>query len=103
VAAAARSADYLIRKRPYLDYPTALKRGWPIATGVIEGRLPSPGEGPYGHHRRALGLDGAEAILKLRTLISNGDFAEYWRHHLDRERFRIHDVRYSDATIPTAA
>jgi hypothetical protein len=35
--AAHRSADYLTRKRPYLSYPTALKRGWPIATGVIEG------------------------------------------------------------------
>ena len=30
-------ADYLIHKRPYLDYPTALEKGWPIATGVIEG------------------------------------------------------------------
>lgn len=30
-------ADYLAAKRPHLDYPTALHRGWPIATGVIEG------------------------------------------------------------------
>src|SRR6266487_778902 len=31
------AAAYLISKRRYLDYPTALARGWPIATGVIEG------------------------------------------------------------------
>jgi hypothetical protein len=31
------TADYLLAKKPYLDYPTALKNGWPIATGVIEG------------------------------------------------------------------
>ena len=36
--AADRCADYLLAKRPYLDYPTALQNGWPIATGVIEGR-----------------------------------------------------------------
>ena len=30
-------ADYLLAKRAYLDYPTALTNGWPIATGVIEG------------------------------------------------------------------
>lgn len=30
-------ADYLLAKAPYLDYPTALQNGWPIATGVIEG------------------------------------------------------------------
>jgi hypothetical protein len=33
-----RAADYLLAKRAYLDYPTALANGWPIATGVIEGR-----------------------------------------------------------------
>jgi hypothetical protein len=31
------AADYLTRKRPHLDYHTALAEGWPIATGVIEG------------------------------------------------------------------
>jgi hypothetical protein len=31
------AAAYLLNKKPYLDYPTALTRGWPIATGVIEG------------------------------------------------------------------
>jgi len=28
------------------------------------------------------GLDGAEAILKLRAIRSNGDFDEYWHYHL---------------------
>ncbi len=28
------------------------------------------------------GLDGAEAILELRAIHSNGDFEEYWRYHL---------------------
>jgi hypothetical protein len=49
------------------------------------------------------GLDGAEAVLKLRALISNGDFAEYWRYHLDRERSRVHLARYAGGTIPIAA
>ena len=49
------------------------------------------------------GLDGAEAVLKLRALASNGDFSEYWRYHLDRERSRIHEIRYSNCAIPIAA
>ncbi len=49
------------------------------------------------------GLDGAEAILKLRTLISNGDFTEYWRYHLEQERLRVHDVRYTGGAIPKVA
>ena len=31
------AANYLTTLAPYLDYPTALSRGWPIATGIIEG------------------------------------------------------------------
>ena len=30
-------ADYLLHKAPYLDYAVVLQKGWPIATGVIEG------------------------------------------------------------------
>jgi hypothetical protein len=31
------AASYLTTLAPYLDYPTALSRGWPIATGIVEG------------------------------------------------------------------
>ncbi len=30
-------AKYLLNKKACLDYPIALSRGWPIATGIIEG------------------------------------------------------------------
>lgn len=30
-------ANYLDRHRPYMDYATYLKRGWPVGTGVIAG------------------------------------------------------------------
>jgi len=36
-ACADTCATYLTNKHPYLDYPTALQAGWPIATGVTEG------------------------------------------------------------------
>ena len=36
------------------------------------------------------GLDGAEAVLTLRAVISNGDFEEYWRFHLEREHQRLY-------------
>jgi hypothetical protein len=34
------------------------------------------------------GTDTAEAILKLRALLANGDFDAYWTYHLQRERER---------------
>ena len=49
------------------------------------------------------GLSGAEAILKLRALPSNGDFDTYWRYPLAQERRRVHESRYLTGHIPQAA
>ena len=46
------------------------------------------------------GLAGAEAILKLRAIITNGDFQEYWRFHLAKERHHVHEARYHNHLIP---
>jgi len=48
------------------------------------------------------GLEGAEAILKLRALIASGDFDAYWHFHLRREHERIHHTRYRDGFILAA-
>ena len=84
-------------KREFLRYDLAIAAGWPIATGVIEGacrhliadRLDISGT------RRALA--GAETVLKLRTVDSNGDFDaySYFRYHLAREHQREHQDRYA--------
>jgi hypothetical protein len=71
-------ADYLTAKKPYLDYATALTKGWPIATGVIEGACRHLVADRMDITGARWGLDGAEAILKLRALASNGDFDTYW-------------------------
>jgi hypothetical protein len=43
------------------------------------------------------GLPGAEAILKLRGLIANGNFGAYWAFHLRQEHQRIHQSRHRDS------
>ena len=50
-----------------------------------------------------MGLPGAEAILKLRAIASNGDFDDYWRYHLAQERHRVHETHYAQDVIPQAA
>jgi hypothetical protein len=47
------------------------------------------------------GLSGAEAILKLRALRSNGDFDAYWAYHLTQEQQQVHAGHYADKVIPT--
>jgi hypothetical protein len=43
-----------------------------------------------------VGIEGAEAILRLRAVIDNGDFAAYWPFHLRREHDRVHHARCQD-------
>jgi hypothetical protein len=88
------AADYLTRKKPYLDYATALAKGWPIATGVIEGACRHLVKDRMDITGARWGLQGAEAVLSLRALVSNGDFDAYWRYHLDQEHHRVHHTKY---------
>src|SRR5947209_4164390 len=101
-AGADACATYLINKAPYLDYPTALHNGWPIATGVIEGACRHLVKDRMDITGARWGLPGAEAILKLRALRSNGDLDTYWRYHLEQERRRVHETRYLNRLIPHA-
>jgi hypothetical protein len=101
--AADRCSDYLLAKRPYLDYPTALHEGRPIATGVIEGACRHLVKDRMDITGARWGLAGAEAILTLRALISNGDFDQYWTFHLAQEHRRVHASRYALGVIPAPA
>jgi hypothetical protein len=96
-------ADYLTNKAAYLDYPTALAGGWPIATGIIEGACRYIVKDRMDLTGARWGLDGAEAVLKLRALRANGDWTDYWPYHLQQERQRIHQSRYANGVIPQAA
>lgn len=97
------AAGYLTAKAAYLDYPTALAEGWPIATGVIEGACRHIVKDRLDLTGARWGLDGAETVLKLRALRANGDFDEYHRFHQQEERRRVHEARYAGGLIPAAA
>ena len=98
-----RCADYLLAKRDYLDYWRALEQGWPIATGVIEGACRHLVKDRLDLTGARWGLHGAESVLKLRALRSNGDFEQYFAFHLRQERRRVHQSRYANNALPTAA
>jgi len=48
-------------------------------------------------------LDGAEAMLRLRAVRTNGDWERHWQHHLAEEHARVHASRYLGGRIPVAA
>jgi hypothetical protein len=85
---------YLQAKQEFLGYDTALARGWPIATGVIEGACRHLVGDRLDITGARWGLQGAEAVLKLRALVTNGDLNAYWQFHLRQEHRRVHQARY---------
>ena len=101
-AGADECARYLKNKEKHLDYATALAKGWPIATGVIEGAARWLVKDRMDITGARWGLEGAEAILKLRALTASGDLADYWRYHLRREHERIHHAKYRDSHVLAA-
>jgi len=66
-------AKYLTNKAAYLDYPTALTEGWPIASGVIEGTCRYLVADRMDITGARWSVNGAEAVLKLRAVRANDD------------------------------
>jgi hypothetical protein len=89
-------ASYLVNKRNYLDYPAFLQAGWPVASGLIEGAARWLIKDRMDITGARWGLDGAEAVLKLRALAGNGDFDDYAGYHFRQEKLRNHDSRYQN-------
>ena len=92
-------ARYLLNHSEYLHYNQYLKLGYPIATGVIEGA------GRYLVKDRMeitgarWSLEGAEALLKLRSLKISGDFDDYWKFYENQQYSRNYEVLYQNPSM----
>jgi len=93
-------ADYLLKYREFLHYDRYLAKGYPIATGVIEGACRYLVKDRMEKTGARWSLEGAEAVLRLRSLRASGDFDEYWEFHLQQEYKRNHQARYKNGEVP---
>lgn len=92
-------AGYLLHNTEYLRYDEYLRDGLPIATGVIEGACRHLIKDRMDVTGARWSLKGAEAILKLRSLRSSGDFETYWDFHENQEYLRNHQSRYAKPSV----
>lgn len=93
-------ARYLVNNRKLLHYDRALRDGLPIGTGVIEGACRYLVKDRMDRTGARWSLAGAEAVLRLRALCTNGDFEAYWAFHLGHEHERTHRSRYASGRVP---
>ena len=92
-------ANYLLKYKGYLHYDLYLQRGFPIATGVIEGACRYLVKDRMDRTGARWRLKGAEAVLRLRALRTCGDFESYWRFHEQQEYQRNHAARYAGGKV----
>lgn len=85
-----KCSDYLLMKKAYLRYDNCLAKGYPIATGVIEGACRYLVKDRMDITGARWSLKGAEAVLKLRAIVSCNDFEEYFNFHKIQEQSRNH-------------
>ncbi len=86
-----KCADYLLKNKERLQYGKALGSGFPIATGVIEGACRYLINDRLDITGARWSLQGAEAVLKLRSLKSSGDFEDYWKFYKKMSKKRNYD------------
>jgi hypothetical protein len=85
-----KAADYFLNNKEYMHYKSYLELGLPIASGVIEGTCKHLVKDRFEISGARWGLEGAEALLQLRSIYQSGDWQDYWRFHIAREQERLH-------------
>ena len=71
------TANYFERNLPYMDYPTYLAKGWPIASGVIEGACRHFVKDRCELSGMRWSQVGAEGLLRMRAVAENDDWNNY--------------------------
>lgn len=90
-------ANYLLKNKTRLRYDQAMEAGLPIATGIVEGACRHLVKDRMDITGARWSLTGAEAVLRLRSLRSSGDFEDYWAFHVAQEHRRNHLNHYTDS------
>lgn len=93
-----KCASYLEKYSPMLDYDEFLSQGLPIASGVIEGACRHLIKDRMDRTGARWRMKSAEAIIRIRSLRSSGDFKAYWEFHRQQELQRNHLCHYTAAS-----
>lgn len=94
-----KTANYFERNLPYMDYPTYLAKGWPIASGVIEGACRHFVKDRCELSGMRWSQTGAESLLRMRSIAENGDWDAY---HAFRKIQRHKELYEKSTPTPVA-
>ena len=93
-----KAANYFERNLPYMDYPTYLAHGWPIASGVIEGACRHFVKDRCELSGMRWNQDGAEHLLRLRAVAENDDWDAYHDFRKRQRHARLYRSPFPNQT-----
>lgn len=85
-----KTANYFERNLPFMDYPTYLANGWPIASGVIEGACRHFVKDRCELSGMRWNQTGAENLLRLRAVAENDDWDAYHNYRKQQRHIRLY-------------
>jgi hypothetical protein len=85
-----KTANYFERNLPFMDYPTYLANGWPIASGVIEGACRHFVKDRCELSGMRWNQTGAENLLRLRAVAENDDWDAYHYYRKHQRHTRLY-------------
>jgi hypothetical protein len=91
-----KTADYFQRNLAYMDYASYLQRGWPIASGVIEGACRHFVKDRCELSGMRWTQPGVENLLRLRAVAENGDWDDYHRFRKCQRHNRLYAQPYPE-------
>lgn len=92
-----RLCEYLEGNLHRMRYDEYLKAGYPIATGVIEGACRHVIKDRMERAGMRWKVPGAQAMLQLRAIHANGDWAAFQAYRIEQETARLYPHRTMEA------
>jgi len=90
---------YFSNNRYRMKYNEYLSKGYPIASGVIEGACRSVVKDRMERSGMRWSIEGAESLLKLRCIDINGEWQTYMNFHIQQENQRLYPKAANDEKI----
>lgn len=85
-----KTANYFERNLPYMDYQTYLSKGYPIASGAIEGACRHFVKDRFELSGMRWLQTGAENLLRLRAVSENDDWDAYYAYRREQRQHHLY-------------
>ena len=92
-----KTANYFERNLAYMHYDEYLRKGWPIASGVIEGACRHLVKDRFELTGMRWTQQGAESLLHLRAVAENDDWEDYHAYHRGQRHLRLYSSSSSQS------